>query len=202
MKSNSENRILKNATHLFFAYGIQRITMDDIATKTGVSKKTIYKYFENKDELLQQIITLQLAKFQDVLLKNNKECENALVELIYFFEYINQLAFKISASFGKELKKYHTAVFIIEIKNINTHVMAFLLNNISRGKQEGVYKSDLNIVEISESFTEFSKKLFFNGFLSNSITNNKQTITFLNSLFLHRLVSIKGLDLLNDYNKS
>lgn len=202
MKNTSENRILKNATKLFFAYGIQQITMDDIAKNTSVSKKTIYKYFENKDDLLQQIIACQLAKLKEVMLKNNEEYENALLELLYFFEYVNQLAFNISASFGRELKKYHTAVFLIEIKNIKKQLMAFLLYNIRRGKQEGIYKEDLNIEEKSESFIEFYKMLFFNEFLSYTTTNSQQTIKFLNSLFLHRLVSVKGLDVLNEFNKS
>lgn len=60
MRNNSKNIILERSANMFFNYGIQNISMDDIAKKCGVSKKTIYKYFENKDDLVHQVIGVQL----------------------------------------------------------------------------------------------------------------------------------------------
>ena len=65
---NTKNKIVEQSLKLFFNYGIQHITMDDIAEKCGVSKKTIYKYFENKDDLLHQIIELQVKELKEVIL--------------------------------------------------------------------------------------------------------------------------------------
>ncbi|ALJ06286.1 hypothetical protein APS56_14590 [Pseudalgibacter alginicilyticus] len=193
--------ILEQSTNMFFNYGIQHITMDDIAKKCGVSKKTIYKYFENKDDLLCQVIELQIKELKKEIFENKQISENALKELMLFFDYVNELFFSISATFGKELKKYYPTIFLEVIKHKNTIVMPFLFENIKIGKQEGVYKKDINTEEICESFNDISKIIFLDGFFYNPGTN-QNALKFLNSLFLHRLVSIEGLETLNEFNKN
>ena len=88
MRNNSKNIILERSANMFFNYGIQNISMDDIAKKCGVSKKTIYKYFENKDDLVHQVIGVQLKELKEEIFKNKQVSENALKELILFFEDI------------------------------------------------------------------------------------------------------------------
>ena len=83
----------------------------------------------------------------------------------------------------------------------NTIVIPFLIENIKIGKLEGVYKKDINAEEICESFNDISKIIFLDGFFYNPGTN-QNTLKFLNSLFLHRLVSVKGLETLNMFNKN
>ncbi len=200
MRSTSKNIILERSANMFFTYGIKHITMDDIAKKCGVSKKTIYKYFENKDDLLHQVIELQLKELKEEISKNKQVSENALKELILFFEYINEISFKTSISFGKELKKYYPTIFLEIIKHKNAIITSFFTENISKGKEEGFYKMDINTAEICESFNDISKIIFWDGFFYNPETK-QNSLKFLNSLFLHRLVSVKGLDTLNEHNK-
>lgn len=198
---DTKNKIVEQSLKLFFNYGIQHITMDDIAEKCGISKKTIYKYFENKDDLLHQIIELQVKELKEVINKNQQKKINALEELNLFFKYINGLSRNISATFGKELKKYHSSIFIKVIKYKKTIILPFVLKNIKKGKEEGLYKKNLNAEEICDSFDDISKVIFLDGFFNNSGTN-KNTIEFLHSLFLHRLVSVKGLEILKDYSEN
>ncbi|WP_417874892.1 TetR/AcrR family transcriptional regulator [Xanthomarina gelatinilytica] len=198
---NTKNKIVEQSLKLFFNYGIQHITMDDIAEKCGVSKKTIYKYFENKDDLLHQIIELQVKELKEVINKNQLKKINALEELNLFFKYINGLSRNISATFGKELKKYHSSIFIKVIKYKKTIILPFVLQNIKKGKEEGLYKKNLNAEGICDSFDDISKVVFLDGFFNNSGTN-KNTLEFLHSLFLHRLVSVKGLKILKDYSEN
>ncbi|MCR9264342.1 TetR/AcrR family transcriptional regulator [Maribacter sp. PR1] len=200
MRNNSKNIILERSANMFFNYGIQNISMDDIAKKCGVSKKTIYKYFENKDDLVHQVIGVQLKELKEEIFKNKQVSENALKELILFFDYIKELSFKISASFGKELKKYYPTIFLEVIKHKNTIITHFLIENISKGKEEGFYKMDINTEEFCESFNDISKIIFLDGFVNPEI--NQNVLKFLNSLFLHRLVSVKGLKTLNELTKN
>ena len=66
--------------------------MDDIANKCGVSKKTIYKYFENKSDLLQAVIKLQVDELKEFLNEMNINSANSLEELHGFFKYWNGYA--------------------------------------------------------------------------------------------------------------
>lgn len=193
MKIDKGNIILKKSLELFFNYGVQHITMDDIAEKCNISKKTIYKYFDNKNDLLHQIIKLQVKELQDVICANKQKKTNALEELVLFFKYINNLSHTIVPAFGKELKKYHPAIFLETYKYKNTIILPFVIENIKKGKNEGLYNKNINAEEICDSFDNISKNFFSDVFL---LDTNKASIDFLNSLFLHRLVSVKGLEIL------
>jgi AcrR family transcriptional regulator len=64
-------RIIESAEEMFFRYGIKSITMDDIAKQLGMSKKTIYQHFSDKDKLVESLInehikrnTSQMCHFQ------------------------------------------------------------------------------------------------------------------------------------------
>ena len=177
---------------LFFQYGVKNITMDDIAEKCGVSKATIYKYFANKDQLLHNILELLVQELEDTIWENQRTKKNSLEELTSFFIHVKGLSEGISTSFVKELKKYHSAVFIQVIKYINTSVIPFVIENIKRGKQEGMYKKDLNAKEFCNAFNDVLKIVFFDVPLYHS-EDNKNVLRFLSSLFLHRLVSSEGL---------
>ena len=195
---NKRNSIIEQSLALFFNFGIQHITMDDIAKKCGVSKKTIYKYFENKSDLLQAVIKLQVDELKEFLNEINSNSANSLEELHGFFKYVNSISHTISPSFTKELKKYHPDNYIEVFKYKNEIIVPFVIKNIDRGKHEGLYKSNLNAEEICDSFDNVSKIVFTENFLFDT---NKKSIDFLNSLFLYRLVSIKGLEVLNGINK-
>ena len=75
MAFKRKKMILEQSANMFFNYGIQHITMDDIAKKCGVSKKTIYKYFENKDDLLHQVIELQIKELKKEIAATHKKLE-------------------------------------------------------------------------------------------------------------------------------
>ncbi|WP_244183272.1 TetR/AcrR family transcriptional regulator [Polaribacter sejongensis] len=57
-----ENRIINKSAEMFLKHGFKSVTMDDIALEMGISKKTIYKYFKNKKELIKIVITQLIEK--------------------------------------------------------------------------------------------------------------------------------------------
>ena len=164
MNNNKRNIILEKSLELFFNYGIQHITMDDIAEKCGVSKKTIYKYFENKNDLLAHIIKLQAIGLQNVINSNKQKKINSLEQLMLFFKYIDNLSCTISSTFGKEIKKYHSPVFFEVYSYKNTIIKPFIIENIKKGKEEGLYKNNINAEEICDSFDDISKIIFTDDF--------------------------------------
>tara|TARA_R110002050_G_scaffold233063_3_gene368805 strand:+ start:35060 stop:35695 length:636 start_codon:yes stop_codon:yes gene_type:complete len=195
---NTKKIILQQSLELFFYFGIQHITMDDIAKKCGISKKTIYKYFENKGDLLHHTIKLQAEVLKEYIKEISVNSKNSLEELYCFFEYVNGISLIISPTFSKELKKYHPNNYIEVFKYKNEIILPFALHNIEKGKQEKLYKNDLNAEEICEAFDNISKIIFTSDLSFNSHTN-KNAINFLNSLFMYRLVSVKGLEVLNKF---
>ncbi|MBK6984973.1 MAG: helix-turn-helix transcriptional regulator [Bacteroidetes bacterium] len=67
-----QEKILKSSLELFFKYGIKRVTMDDIAKELGMSKKTIYQFYKEKDDLVNQLCIVEMKK-QECIFKNIEE---------------------------------------------------------------------------------------------------------------------------------
>lgn len=191
-----KNQILKVAQELFFSFGIQNISMDDIANKCGVSKKTIYKHYKNKSDLLNQTIKLQVEELIAIIKKTSASSHNALEELYSFFQYVKGLSFLISPVYGRELKKYYPNKYIEIFDYKDDIIIPFIYRNIQKGIAEGLYKNEINPKEICSSFNNISK-IIFTSDLSFDAQTNKNAVCFLNSLFMHRIVSLQGLEVLN-----
>ncbi|WP_458626613.1 TetR/AcrR family transcriptional regulator [Winogradskyella sp. PC D3.3] len=197
---HTKDHILKASLNLFFSFGIQNISMDDIANKCGISKKTIYKHYENKSDLVDQTIRLLVEELKANLKVTRRTSENALEELYTFLEYLNSISFEISPVYGKDLKKYYPNKYIEIFEYKNHIIIPFVLRNIENGIAEGLYKSDINAQQICDAFDNISKIIFTSDLSFNAFTN-KNAVSFLNSLFMHRLVSIKGLEVLHQLNE-
>ena len=144
--------------------------MDDIAEKCGMSKKTIYKYFESKNDLLDTVIKLQAEELKEYINEIATNSESSLEELYRFFKYVNEISHTVSPVFSKELKKYYPNNYIELFNYKNEIVVPFVIKNIKKGIEEGLYKSDLNAEEICESFDAISKIVFTDGFSFNAET--------------------------------
>ena len=63
----TRNRILNKARDHFFKHGFTKVTLDEIVQEMGVSKKTIYKFFPSKTEILRELLNLKLQEVEDGL---------------------------------------------------------------------------------------------------------------------------------------
>src|SRR4051812_8063703 len=87
----ARERILVKAHELFNRFGFRRVTMDEIAMKTGMSKKTIYQYFENKDEIVNAVVDEHINRNCSVCEMHSSNAENAVHEIFLNIETICDL---------------------------------------------------------------------------------------------------------------
>ncbi len=146
MTAEIKNNILQKVTALFFKYGIKSVTMDDIARELGMSKKTLYQFFENKNDLITQMFQheeqcdIEMTK---VILAN---ADNALDELMGFAKHgIDEFA-KIMSSptIVYDLQKYYRDIWDTFAAGINNRVYDGTKVNLERGKKEGLYRMDID----------------------------------------------------------
>jgi len=148
MKEN----ILNKASDIFFKYGFKNITMDDIANKLNISKKTIYLYFKTKEALVVECVLyfLQslLKEIKDLEQSNNDPLEKVI--LIYKMGFENSRYFRPSFLFG--LKRHYPRAFTqyeIFEDNLVTEIIYKLLND---AKNKGYVKKDVNLELVCEIF--------------------------------------------------
>jgi TetR/AcrR family transcriptional regulator, cholesterol catabolism regulator len=137
--------VIERSTQLFMRFGIKSVTMDDVARELGISKKTLYKYFTDKNELVLGILTakIELDSNHCISCKNNSE--NAIDELFHISKFVLEQVGHINPVVFFDLKKYHPEGWEL----MRNHKWNFILNSIrentQRGIQEGLFRADLDI---------------------------------------------------------
>jgi AcrR family transcriptional regulator len=140
-----KEKIISKASHMFLKLGFKSITMDDIAGEMCISKKTIYKYFCNKEKLIEEsTATIHKEVHQiinDIVIKNH----NAIEENFEIRKMFKEM-FKASVTSPiYQLKKHYPEVYNkVMSREINECNVTFE-RNIRKGIAEGIYRSDLNI---------------------------------------------------------
>ena len=104
---SSKNTIINKASVLFLKYGIKVISMVNIADKSGVSKKTIYHYFLNKEDLMNEIICFKIKEIELKIKNCSIDSLNAIIELNCFFNCLKPFINAISPSYYNDIKKIY-----------------------------------------------------------------------------------------------
>jgi len=140
----TNERILTESFQLFVRYGIRSITMDDIAKQLGISKKTIYENFRDKDDLLENGI-IQHKLNQERNIEFVLATSSNVLEAIYkvMFETISNMN-KVNPAFFMDLKKYHPKLCAKFIPQHEKEQEARVVDLIKMGKEDGIFRTDVN----------------------------------------------------------
>ncbi len=137
-------KIMHEAEALFMKFGFKSITMDDVARELGISKKTLYQYFEDKNDLVNQAVTQYLCD-------ERKQCESVVSTnddpITYMLKVTDTLSDRrrqINPGVLFDLKKYFKPAWD-QINEFTTmYVFENVLQNIELGKSKGYYYKDIN----------------------------------------------------------
>lgn len=146
----ARERILVKAHELFTRYGFRRVTMDEIAIKTGMSKKTIYQYFENKDEIVNAVVEEHINKSCTVCEQQTNKADNAVHEIFLNIESLQQMIGEMDHTILEDLEKFFPAAFVKLHQHKHEYFAKKVKENLLNGIKEGFYRENLNIDIISK----------------------------------------------------
>lgn len=139
-----QTRILEQASELFIKSGIRSVTMDEIAESLGMSKRTLYEYFPNKEKLLKECILYKHKIYSEEMKQLLDTIDNPLEIIhIHISKAIKNIS-QIHPNFSKDLKKYHPKILqdvFLPLKEKNT---AYTKEVITRGKKQGYFRQDID----------------------------------------------------------
>jgi TetR/AcrR family transcriptional regulator, cholesterol catabolism regulator len=197
-----QERIKQKADELFRRYGIRSVTMDEIARQLGMSKKTIYQSFADKDELVD-------AVFTDIIQCNQQSCsddrassDNAIHEVFKKMRMLQEIFDNLNPSVFFDLERYHPKTYQKFQQHRNKFVYQLLKNNIERGKKEELYRPEINSdmaarVRLETMMLPFDQQLFPKSKF-NLFELEKQML----ECFLFSLSTLKGYKLISKYKKA
>lgn len=144
---NLKERIINQAGDLFVKHGIKRISMDEIASKLGISKRTIYQNFDDKEDLLLHYIC-QLEKMQIEYVRDLSKNEQTVVHVfLRTIEMHKEFDF-FNVRFLDDVKKYYPKAKQELIDQQNRGI-GFIKQFLEEGMSQGVIRKDLNIEVVS-----------------------------------------------------
>ncbi|MGD2034424.1 MAG: TetR/AcrR family transcriptional regulator [Bacteroidales bacterium] len=138
---------------LFRDFGMKSITMDDVSSAMGISKKTLYRFVSNKEDLIRLVFRNELRKRVSEIQSVLKKEYNAIEQLIEIQKLIVDFLKKYSCIVEYDLKKYYPGIFREVKKKYITLLENLFIMNIRKGKQEELYRNDLNEHIISKLHT-------------------------------------------------
>jgi TetR/AcrR family transcriptional regulator, cholesterol catabolism regulator len=140
----STNEILEKVSLLYQKYGIKSVTMDDVARELGVSKKTLYQNFSDKDDLVKKVIQLYISQ-QNVQFREITSLKlNAVDTLFAISRHVSQFLGGLNPSLTYDIKKYYPDAWNMLMEHKREHIFNNVISNIRQGIKEGYYRTDLN----------------------------------------------------------
>ena len=195
-----KERIKQAAHELVMKYSIRSVSMDDIAASVGMSKKTIYQYYRDKDELVNAVVEGVIEENECVCNGHVDAAKNAVHEIFLAMEMMVEMFKSMNPSIIYEMQKYHPVAFQRFHRHKTKFLLSHLQKNLQRGIQEELYRPDIN-VQILSHFRVESMFIPFNPDFQRSLNNynllelEEQIITN----FLFGLVSPRGYKLAMKY---
>lgn len=152
-----KDKIIARATDMFLKLGFKSVTMDDIACDMCISKKTIYKYFSNKEQLIEEgteIVHQNIHRLMDEVVAKNF---NAIEENFEMRKMFKEMFQSFDHSPAYQLKKHYPEIYEKMMKNEIEDCHSMFSQNIVKGIEQGLYRPEIDI----EAATKFYYTLIF-----------------------------------------
>ena len=196
-----KDRILNHSQSLFTRNGIKSVSMDDIATSMAMSKKTIYKWFANKDEIVYAVMDRHLAGTQSECSQVIGVSTSAIDEIFRMLTWMKQQFGDVHPSVFYDMQKFYPATWELWLAHKNEYILKQIVDNLRRGITEGLYRPDLD-VDVLARLRLAQIEMVFNAtvFPPESFTLQRLQHVILEH-FILGVATLKGFNLINEFRE-
>ena len=182
-------------------YGVRSVTMDDVARDLGMSKKTLYQSFANKDELVEAVSSAHIERERIEFAGVEQSASNAIEELFNITKCVRKSMQGVNPSLLFDLQKYHPGSWALFLDFKQNFIRAMVERNLSTGVKEGFYRPEVNPDILAKLRMEqvqmaFDPKIFPPN-KYNIVDVQMQVLDH----FVHGLLSDKGRELYHTYQQ-
>lgn len=197
--TQTEQRILEGAYDLFSRYGLRNVTMDDIAKNLGVSKKTIYQHFDDKNKIILDLAKAEMQRHQDAFDEFAANSKNSVEEIIQLMNFMGKTFIRLNPLMFYDMQKYYPEAWVMFREFKNQCATFQITNNLEKGKEQGLYRSDLNTKILARMRMEQIELAFNSAVFPPDKFNIAEVQLQLLNHFLHGICTLKGHRMINKY---
>ncbi|GAB4004569.1 TetR/AcrR family transcriptional regulator [Spirosoma sp. KCTC 42546] len=194
-----KERILAEAERLFWKYGVRSVTMEDIARQLGISKKTIYQHFTDKEQILYQVIQDKTGRNQSEMDCMAIETDNPVEEILGVLNMMRNHADQVSPNLMNDIKRYYPQAFALFRQYKEGHIMRSILENIQKGISQGIYRPDINPTILARLRVEQIELAFNHELFPSDQYSMHEVQAELMHHFVRGMLTDKGFTIYNQY---
>ena len=194
-----KQNVIQKSYDLYCRYGIKSVTMDDIAREMGMSKKTLYQYFDNKTDLLEQIFLQHIEDEKEMMGSIKTKAADAIEEIVEVGRYVVSLLREVSPTAVYDLQKYYWSIWV-ELEALHKkYIYESIRENILWGIKQGFYRNNLDADIIAKLFVGKTSLIVDEEmFPSKDYQKGELFQEFIN-YHIQGIASVKGRQLLEKY---
>ena len=192
---------LSKASELFINNGAKTVTMDEIAKEFGISKKTLYQKYKNKEELLEEVLEHKLEEVINRLQYLEDNVENAIERMFCRDEEIDKVSHANNNILIRQLLKYYPAIFHKHMLNFSTKFAEVLVHNIEKGRQQGLYREDFNPEIYAKIFFQLVMSYDCSPFFDTEVIEREYFVHEALMLYMNAITNEKGKEVLKSLHQ-
>jgi TetR/AcrR family transcriptional regulator, cholesterol catabolism regulator len=195
-------KILTAAIGLFRQYGFKTITMDDIARRSGISKKTLYQHFANKQEVISETVGWYKNQLLEQCEQVVKDASNAIEAMVRLTDLLDQTMRQTNPVSLMELQRYYPDGFQRFRETILNQDVAMIRNNIQQGIEEGLYRPEVDADLMARFHIETSLSMCQSPILMGERYDLQHVHYELAEHFMYGIMTAKGIKLYTKYKET
>jgi AcrR family transcriptional regulator len=198
---DNKEKLLKGAEDLFMKYGVRSVSMDDIARHLGISKKTIYQHFTDKDDVVVSVAKAHMERQRQQFDRIAAESKNAVEEMVKISINLKENMKNINPSLLFDMQKYHQRAWNEWLNFKHKFIRQSVMRSLRQGMEEGYFRPEMNVDIISMMRLEQVQMAFDNAVYPRDQYNIPEVQAQLFDHFVHGILTEKGKKLYQKYKE-
>jgi len=192
-------KIVSGSLDLFMKYGIKPVTMDMIAQELGLSKRTIYENFADKDELVRCCVDKMDEERNRSFTEILENSSNVIEALFRIMRQTIKVMSSVNPLFNKDIKKYFHEIHQSKFKSSENCRKQQAAELLEKGKREGLFRQDVDVKIIAENYLAQIKSMNYEDVFPEELYSKKELVEHLLVNLLRGIATPKGMEMIEKY---
>ncbi len=197
-----KEKILTEAEKLFWKYGVRTVTLDDIARRLGISKKTIYQHFPDKEDIVYQVVMHRMSEDETEMNCLNELSQNPVEQMLMLADAFKEHGKDVNPNVIADVQRYYPKAWSVFLTHKENYILAGLKDNLQRGVAQGYYRPDIDV----DVMARLRAELVQIGFDDQIFPTDRLSILSIQDQLQHHfvrgLLTEQGFTIYHQYNQS
>ena len=194
-----KERILSKAEALFWKFGTRSITMDDISRDIGISKKTLYQHFTDKDDIVFQVIQYRIDQNRENVSCRVATARDPIEEFLLASEMMRQYLAEMNPALLIDVQRHYPRAWEICTEFRERFLLESIRSNLKRGIEQGLYRPEIDIEIMARLRVELIRMAYDTDVFPRMLVGMTEVQIQLLHHFVRGILTEKGSIIYNQY---